>query len=61
MPGGPAAPGGRKLSVFERVTHVRLTERYAKWGRQLSTVMVLVGALAIWEILAAVKVFPTVA
>jgi len=61
MSGGPTAPGGRKPSLFERVTHVRITDRYAKWGRQLSTVMVLVGALAIWEILAAVKVFPAVA
>jgi len=59
--GGPAMPGQRNVSMFERVTHVRLTDRYAKWGRQLSTVMVLVGALAIWEVLAALKVFPTVA
>lgn len=54
-------PGGRKLSLVERVTHVRLTGRHARWGRRLSTIMVLVGALVIWEILAAAQVFPKVA
>lgn len=57
----PGTPGGRKLSLFERVTRIRLTERHARWGRHLSTIMVLVGALAIWEILSAAQVFPKVA
>jgi NitT/TauT family transport system permease protein/taurine transport system permease protein len=47
--------------LFERVTRLRLPARYARWGRTLSTVLVLVVALAIWEILAALTVFPKVA
>lgn len=56
----PVLPG-RKPSFFERVTHIRLPMRYAKWGHTLSTMLVLVVALIIWQILASMAVFPSVA
>jgi NitT/TauT family transport system permease protein/taurine transport system permease protein len=57
----PTKPDGRKPSFFERVTHVRLPQRYARWGRTLSTLLVLAVALAVWQVLASLAVFPKVA
>lgn len=59
-PPGPAAKA-RKLSYFERLTHIRLSERHAKWGHRLSTVLVLAVAVGIWALLASARVFPSVA
>ena len=56
-----SAVTGRKLSLFERLAHFEFTERNAKWGHRLSTVLVLVGALVVWAALSSAQVFPSVA
>lgn len=59
VPGGTASPQGVRRRWGSSV--VKGVGKSRGWGRRVSTVLVLIAALGIWEALAEARVFPSVA